>query len=44
MLPILTELCYALDIQVALEAHVENGNFCKVGFHIPSFHLYNVVF
>lgn len=29
MLPILTELRYALDIQVALEAHVENGNFCK---------------
>ncbi|XP_074329099.1 uncharacterized protein LOC141666799 isoform X2 [Apium graveolens] len=29
MLPILTELRYALDVQVALEAHVENGNFCK---------------
>lgn len=37
MLPVLTELRYALDIQVALETHVEQGNFCKVGFHIPIF-------
>ncbi|XP_017227755.1 uncharacterized protein LOC108192412 isoform X2 [Daucus carota subsp. sativus] len=29
MLPVLTELRYALDIQVALETHVEQGNFCK---------------
>ncbi|KAL7202104.1 hypothetical protein ACSBR1_033724 [Camellia fascicularis] len=29
MLPILTELCHALDMQVALENHVEEGNFFK---------------
>ncbi|KAL7185669.1 hypothetical protein ACSBR2_027593 [Camellia fascicularis] len=31
MLPILTELHHALDMQVALENHVEEGNFFKVG-------------
>ncbi|KAF5935173.1 hypothetical protein HYC85_026302 [Camellia sinensis] len=30
MLPILTELRHALDMQVALENHVEEGNFCKI--------------
>ncbi|KAL7216143.1 hypothetical protein ACSBR1_028148 [Camellia fascicularis] len=30
MLPILTELHHALDMQVALENHVEEGNFFKL--------------
>ncbi|XP_028090308.1 uncharacterized protein LOC114290574 [Camellia sinensis] len=30
MLPILTELRHALDMQVALENHVEEGNFFKI--------------
>ncbi|XP_059627026.1 uncharacterized protein LOC132269801 isoform X2 [Cornus florida] len=29
MLPILAEVRHALDMQVALENHVEEGNFCK---------------
>lgn len=29
MLPVLAELRHALDMQVALEIHVEEGNFCK---------------
>lgn len=33
MLPILTELRHALDMQVALETLVEEGNFSKVPFY-----------
>lgn len=29
MLPILTELCHARDMQLALESLVEEGNYCK---------------
>ncbi|XP_024034491.1 syndetin isoform X2 [Citrus clementina] len=29
MLPILTELCHACDMQLALESLVEEGNYCK---------------
>ncbi|CAK7332113.1 unnamed protein product [Dovyalis caffra] len=29
MLPVLTELCRALEMQVALESLVEEGNYCK---------------
>ncbi|KAL8136744.1 hypothetical protein V2J09_002745 [Rumex salicifolius] len=29
MLPVLSELCHALDMQKALERHAEEGNFCK---------------
>jgi hypothetical protein len=31
MLPVLTELRRALDMQIALESLVEEGNYCKVG-------------
>jgi hypothetical protein len=31
MLPVLTELRHALDMQSALESLVEEGNYCKVG-------------
>ncbi|KAH9660444.1 syndetin [Citrus sinensis] len=30
MLPILTELCHARDMQLALESLVEEGNYCKL--------------
>jgi hypothetical protein len=34
MLPVLTELRHALDMQSALESLVEEGNYCKVGSYI----------
>lgn len=34
MLPILTELRHALDMQMELGIHVEEGNFFKVRFSI----------
>lgn len=32
MIPVFTELLHALDMQVVLENHVEEGNFSKVGY------------
>lgn len=36
MLPLLTELRHALDMQAALELLVEEGDYCKVGAYIFS--------
>ncbi|CBI17116.3 unnamed protein product, partial [Vitis vinifera] len=37
MLPILTELRHALDMQVALESHVEDGNYFKAFQVLPEY-------
>lgn len=34
VLPVLTEICHALNMQKELETLVEEGNFCKVDFCI----------
>lgn len=36
MLPVLTELCHASEMQAELENLVEEGNYCKVGVYICS--------
>jgi hypothetical protein len=41
MLPVLTELRHALDMQSALESLVEEGNYCKVGSYIWLVMTYN---